>query len=83
MTPLPADQVQKTAQILLAFLDSDGAVVPGSLVEGVVSGKSLLRGLLQGTLVLCAPDAAPKPQPETPADPPKKKESKKKKATAT
>lgn len=56
MRAVPAEQIQQTVQVLLSFLDSDGATVPGSMVEGVVSGKSLLRGLLNGQLIVAQPD---------------------------
>jgi len=84
MQPLPPEQIQATAQVLLAFLDSDGATVPGNLLEGVVSGKSILRGILQGTLVVCQvgvpampPVEVPKPEAE-PEPVAKKKVAKKK-----
>ena len=84
MKPLPQENVQSAAQVLLAFLDSDGASVPGNMVEGVVSGKSLLRGLLAGQLVICQADvpaeAPPAPTPE-PKPAAKKKAASKKKAT--
>lgn len=74
MRAVPAEQIQQTVQVLLAFLDSDGAQVPGSMIEGVVSGKSLLRGLLNGQLIVAQPDV-PKEVPaaapvveETPAE---------------
>ena len=69
MQPLPQEQVQKAAQILLTFLDSEGATVPGNLLEGVVSGKSLLRGFLQGTLIVCQAGAPAAPVAPAPADP--------------
>jgi hypothetical protein len=52
MKQVPAEQIQATVQVLLTFLDSDGISVPGNMLEGVVSGKSILRGLLNGGLVL-------------------------------
>jgi hypothetical protein len=66
MTPLPAEQVQQASQVLLAFLDSDGASVPGNMIEGVVSGKSLLRGILSGALVVCQTAPAAPPAPAAP-----------------
>lgn len=56
MREVPIEQIQKTVQVLLAFLDSDGANVPGSMIEGIVSGKSLLRGLLNGQLIVAQPE---------------------------
>lgn len=80
MQQLPQEQVQKTAQVMLAFLDSPGANVPGNLLEGVVSGKSLLRGLLAGSLAIVSTAPAAQPQATlAPAAPPEgeKKPSKK------
>lgn len=65
-TPVPVEQVQKTSQLTLAFLDSPGANVPGNLIEGVVSCKSMLRSLISGTLVLCQ-QTADAPAKEPPA----------------
>jgi hypothetical protein len=68
MRIVPAEQVQQTVQVLLTFLDSENAKVPGNLLDGVVSGKSLLRGLLNGQLVIGQvdlPKQAPMPLPVT------------------
>lgn len=63
---LQQEAVQPTLESLLAFLDRDDLSVPGSQVEAIVSGKSLLRALLAGQLVLAqntqeapAPEATP------------------------
>lgn len=63
---LQQEAVQPTLESLLAFLDRDDLSVPGSQVEAIVSGKSLLRALIAGQLVLAqnqqetpAPEAAP------------------------
>ena len=56
MRAVPAEQIQKTVQVLLSFLDSDSVTVPGSMIEGVVSGKSLLRALLDGRLIVAQLD---------------------------
>jgi hypothetical protein len=64
MRIVPAEQVQQTVQVLLTFLDSENAKVPGNLLDGVVSGKSLLRGLLNGQLVVGQVDL-PKQAPVT------------------
>jgi hypothetical protein len=53
LQPLPQESVQSTCQILLAFLSDEGVSIPGNLLEGVVSGKSLLRGIIQGQLQVC------------------------------
>lgn len=86
MKPLPADQILQTAQILLAYLDSPTNSTPNNMLEGVVSGKSLMRGLISGALVVCQTNApaAPPPAGETSTMPPaapgggKKKKAKKK-----
>ncbi len=84
MTPLPKEQVQQTAQILLAYLDNPENSTPNNLLEGVVSGKSLMRGLISGVLVVCQTNAAAPPADETSTMPPappgggKKKKAKKK-----
>lgn len=91
LQPLPAENVQPTAQNLLAFLDREDVNVPGNMLEAIVSGKSLLRALLNGQLVICrnAPDAEGAPPGAEPVKaedlpvPPaasKKKRSKKKAA---
>ena len=71
MKPLPIDQVQATMQVLLAFLDSDDAKVPGNMIDGVASSKQLLRGIAAQQLFVCSPDPAPTPdkdvQDEEPA----------------
>ena len=67
MKALPTDQVQATAQAILTFLDSENAHIPGNMIEAMVSGKSLMRALLSGALVLCQPDhpVAPEMPSET------------------
>lgn len=69
LQPLDQEQILPVAQTLLAFLDRDDVTIPGNLLEAIVSGKSLLRGLLQGGLVVCqvtqdAPVVKPEPEPE-------------------
>lgn len=56
MQPIPAEQVQNTAQILLTYLDDENNSTPNHMLEGIVSGKSLLRGILAGHLVICQVD---------------------------
>lgn len=53
LTPINVEQVQQSAQVALAFL-SDGSVsVPANMLEGIVSSKSLLRGIISGQLIVC------------------------------
>lgn len=66
MKALPTEQVHTAVQIMLTTLSHTDARIPGDMVEGVVSGKSLLRGILNGSLVVCTPDA---PQAKKPAAP--------------
>jgi hypothetical protein len=49
---LNGEAIIPTAQALLSYLDREDIHVPGNLVEAIVSGKSLLRALAQGQLVL-------------------------------
>ena len=60
---LSQEAVQPTVTALLAFLDSKDITVPGNMVESIVSGKSLLRALASGQLVLASKSEA-MPQPE-------------------
>lgn len=70
LQPLPAEQVQKTVQVLLTYLDDPRNTTPNDMLEGIVSSKSLLRGILAGQVVVCQnvagePDkAAPVKKPE-------------------
>ena len=84
LKPLDLEQIQGTCQIVLAYLDDPENSTPNNMVEGIAGGKSLLRGVLSGNLVICqkAPDVpegmkarierTPKvlgPAPETPTPP--------------
>ena len=64
------DQALQAVQVLLTVLSDEGSSTPNNLLESVVSGKSILRGLLQGSLVLCEEEAKPKKpaQKETPVE---------------
>lgn len=81
---LNPEQVQPTAQALLAFLDREDVTIPGNLLESIVSGKSLLRALVSGQLVLAqnvpGGEAPPAKAPEGEDAPAKKKVVRKKKA---
>lgn len=59
---LQQEAVQPTLESLLAFLDRDELSVPGSQVEAIVSGKSLLRALIAGQLVLAQQEQLQQPQ---------------------
>ena len=61
MVPLPKEQVNQTCQTLLAFLSDDSVSVPAPMIEGIVSGKSLLRGILSGQLAICQVGAPVQP----------------------
>ena len=65
------DQALQSVQCLLTVLSDETRSTPNNLLEGVVSGKSILRGLIQGGLMLCST----RPEPEkkellTPPPPP-------------
>lgn len=79
LQPAPAEPVQKACQVLLAAVSDEGCRIPGNLLEGVMSGKSLLQAILNGNLVVCQ-----KPEPDKkakePVKPAAKKKAKKKKA---
>jgi len=59
LTPINQEQIQGTCQVVLAYLDDEANSTPNNMLEGIVSGKSLLRGILAGQLVVCQnqPDA--------------------------
>jgi len=47
------EQVQGTAQQVLAYLDDPTNKTPNNMLEAIVSGKSLLRGIITGQLIVC------------------------------
>lgn len=65
MRPINQEQVVQTAQILLAVISDEEGSTPNKYLEGVVSGKSLLRAIIAGKLVVCA-TGAPDPKQEDP-----------------
>ena len=82
MQQIPTEQIQQSVQVLLSFLDSDGASVPGNMLEGIVSGKSILRGLLSGNLGLVSLQPAPEVKSDKPGPVAKKKKAAKGKPVA-
>ena len=61
------EQVVQTAQIVLAVLSDETGSTPNRYLDGVVSGKSLLRAIIKGELVICMPEAPSKePQKKEP-----------------
>ena len=60
-TPIDQSQIEKAVGAMLSLLSDERTPVPASVVEAIVSGKSLLRGLLSGELVACkqVPDESP------------------------
>ena len=72
------DQALGSIQVLLTVLSDENSSTPNNLLEGVVSGKSILRGLLQGGIVLCSAEEAGKAPPPPPPPAPKKTAAKKK-----
>lgn len=71
MQDIPQEQVQQAAQHLLTLLDSPSTNIPGNLLEGVFSGKSLLRALLNGTLKVVATGKTMNPAADPKGDPKK------------
>lgn len=61
--PVNEEQVQQTAQIILTYLDDPGNKTPNNMLEGIVSGKSLLRGIIAGALVVCHKEPATEDKP--------------------
>ena len=81
LTPLDPEQIQRTAQVMLSYLDDPENKTPNNMLEGIVSGKSLLRGITAGALVLCEVSEDAKPtEVDHPAKPRKKRTKKKRKA---
>ena len=68
LVPIHSEHIQRTAQILLGILDSEAVSIPGNLSEGLSSGKSLLRGILQGNVVVCERKSPPVQVDEAPAE---------------
>ena len=56
MTPVKnQENLLATAQCLLAYLSDDSNSTPNNMLEGIVSGKSLLRAIISGQLIVCEP----------------------------
>ena len=53
MKPIELEQLQAPVQAMLALLSDEKSSTPNNLLEGIVSGKSLLRAILQGHVVVC------------------------------
>lgn len=72
MKPVNQEGVVQTSQVILAVLSDEEGTTPNKYLEGVVSGKSLLRGIISGQLVVCAPEedkAKAKPKAKAGAKP--------------
>jgi hypothetical protein len=54
-----SDAVKTTVRTMLQFLERDDVMAPTSLSEQISSGKTLLRALLTGQLVLAQPEQQP------------------------
>ncbi len=66
LKPIPyQDQVQRTCQVGLTVLSDEKCNVPGNMVEGILSFKTLLSGILNGSIILCQAEA---PEPEVVPD---------------
>jgi len=53
LAPINQEQVQQALQVGLAYLESPENSTPNNMLEGIVSCKSLFRGILSGALVVC------------------------------
>lgn len=76
----PEEQVQKACQVGLAVLELASTSIPGNLYDAIGSFKQLLRGVIQGQLILCQ---QPKTEGEGTQEPPKKIVRKKKSKLAS
>jgi hypothetical protein len=54
--------MKKDAAYLLALLDSDAVMIPGGQSERLTSGKMLLRGILEGTIMVSFAQQEPPPE---------------------
>ena len=83
LQPINQEQVAKTLQVVLAYLEDPTKSTPNPMLEGIVSGKSLLKGILSGGLVICelAPPGADKKDVATKKTPRKKKAAGKRQPT--
>ena len=70
---LPVEQVIPVCQTTLALLEREDVPVPGTMIESVVSMKSILRALVQGQLCLAQEETAAAPAEEAPKAAPKTK----------
>jgi hypothetical protein len=71
MKPIDQNAAHGACQVLLTVLSDEKGSTPNNLLEGVVSGKSLLRAIIGGQLVLCEPGHPAQPkdaEPENPED---------------
>ena len=46
--------ITETVQVMLSYLDDPANSTPNNMLEGMVSGKSLLRAISGGELFICA-----------------------------
>jgi len=75
--PINQEHVQKTAQVVLSYLDDENNSTPNHMVEGIASGKSLFRAILSGDLVICQNIQTPEVPDEVKKAVSKKKTAKK------
>lgn len=75
---LPKEQVTPVCQTTLALLEREDTNVPGTMIESIVSMKSILRAIIQGQLCLAQEEvdrdpaqAEQKPQVSKPKTKPK------------
>ena len=54
-------QIDPTVQVMLDYLSDPQNLTPNNMVEAMASGKSVLRGILSGQLVVCKVVEEPNP----------------------
>ena len=66
LKPIPLDKIQTPCQMLLAYLDDPENKTPNNMLEGIVSIKSLIRGVVNGQLFICEQEDPRQPGPAEP-----------------
>ena len=56
----PEEQVQKACQLAMTVLSAPETPIPGNLLDGIQSFKSLIGGVIRGNLFICEKEAPPK-----------------------
>jgi hypothetical protein len=69
MKQIDANQYIPGVRALLEIMSSPSVNIPGQMLEGALSGKSILRGIASGQLVLCE-ESPPEPDGDGDDSPP-------------